>query len=385
VESLWLAMQQPAPPAGSAAAPARWLLGNVTLLSTETHVEIEKKPFTVYRLRVEPTLPRASSSQAAAPAAWVVSKRFSDFADLRSSLQAIDKRSKSVAATLPFPPKHYYGSMQDGVVERRYEVLGAWVEGITEAYRNAVPLLAFLEDDGFDNATQYLLAATSFLRANDGDAAATGGPSMALERPLTAWGERSAREKSCFLVSAAVGGGGSRRPEQQVLSLLTLSHPHPLPRPCPVALGSKSHAKHLRSFFAELEHPFILPVLSLGLIPGNEKALVFRPFCTLGSVRDLLHKAKTPVGRAAAKYAKGGCVGLNERQVALFGRQILQGLCYLQQLGLVRGCLCCVVARPSDWERLDWLPTCAAGSGHGSNEETAGAAAPPFMGGRNCR
>ena len=32
----------------------RWRLGRAKILSTESHIEIEHKPFTVYRVRVEP-------------------------------------------------------------------------------------------------------------------------------------------------------------------------------------------------------------------------------------------------------------------------------------------------------------------------------------------
>jgi hypothetical protein len=46
----------------------------VTIIGTETRIEIENKPFTVYRIQVTTARPAQS---------WIVAKRFSDFVELR--------------------------------------------------------------------------------------------------------------------------------------------------------------------------------------------------------------------------------------------------------------------------------------------------------------
>ena len=291
------------------------------IVATETHVEIEQKPFTVYRIAVA----------AEHGSAWVVAKRFGDFAGLRAALQAVDRRGNSVVTKQKFPPKHIYGSLQEEVVANRRETLQRWLTVAMEQYRRAVPLISFLEDDGSDNSTQDLLAAKSFLR----------GTALRLERPLTAWGNRTSREKSCFLVSADTS---------QVLSLLTLSSP-PLAQPCPVAIAHRSNSKHLKSFLLEIDHPFLVPTLEVEYMSQISKLLLFRPLFKLGSLRDLLYKVKNPVQRCSSKYVVGRGVGLNERMVALYARHVLEGMHYLAKLKVSCEFVRCgnVLLREKEW------------------------------------
>ena len=275
-----------------------------TVISTETQLEIDRKAFTVYRVEVVPIggLP------------WIVAKRFSEFSDLRAALGAIDKKGKRQLDKHPFPPKHMYGSMQAEVVTARMETLQVWLAEVLREYRNAVPLLNFLADDGSENSAVDLLGAKSYLRGVD----------LILEKPLTAWGSRTPKEKSCYLLSRKKGSLAAVGPKRQVLAMLTLSSP-PLGGACPVALASESNRRHLRSFLMDLDHPFLMPVVEVGVQVENEKALIFREFAARGSLKDAVYKAKSPCARAVEKYegkAAGKRAGLNETKVALFGRQV---------------------------------------------------------------
>eukprot|EP01043_Picozoa_sp_COSAG02_P055227 COSAG02_NODE_6372_length_3617_cov_2.744457_2_plen_612_part_00 len=307
-----------------------------SIISTETQVSISSKPFTVYRVEVVPV--------AATP--WVVAKRFSEFGDLRAALVAIDKKGQQVLAKQPFPPKHLYGSMQEEVVAARLETLQAWLGAVVQHYKNAVPLLTFLADDGSENSAVDLLGAKSYLR----------GVELQLDKPMTGWGTRTPKEKSSYLLSTkpqAVTAG----PKRQVLTMLTLSHP-PLPGPCPVPVSSKSNRGHMRSFLTDVEHPFLMPVVDIGFQVENDKMLVFREFASRGSLKDLVYKAKTPCVSMEDKYEVAAAIkrrtGLNEKKVALYGRQILEGMRYLEELGLACSSLSCanVLVYENDWCRI---------------------------------
>lgn len=314
----------------------RYQVETAAIISTETQVALNNKPFTVYRVEVVPV--------AATP--WVVAKRFSEFGELRAALLAIDKTGQKVLAKQEFPQKHLYGSMQEEVVAARLQKLQAWLSVAVQHYRNAVALLTFLADDGSENSAVDLLGAKSYLR----------GVELQLDKPMTGWGTRTPKEKSSYLLSIkprAVTTG----PKRQVLTMLTLSNP-PLPAPCPVPITSKSNRGHLRSFLADIEHPFLMPVVDIGFQVENDKMLVFREFATRGSLKDLVYKAKTPCTSAEDKYEVGDAIkrraGLNEKKVALYGRQVLEGMRYLEELGLDCSCVTSanILVYDNDWCRI---------------------------------
>ena len=347
-------------------AAAYYQVESASIISTETQVSIDSKAFTVYRVEVVPV--------AAAP--WVVARRFSEFSDLRAALAVIDKKGRQLLVKQPFPPRHLYGSMQEEVVAARLATLQAWLAEAVRHYRNAVPLLTFLSDDGSENSAVDLLGAKSYLR----------GVELRLEKPMNGWGSRTPKEKSCYLL-ATKAGAVVTGPKRQVLTMLTLGSP-PLPAPCPVPISSKSSRGHMRSFLVDIEHPFLMPVVDVGFQPENEKVLVFREFASRGSLKDLVHKAKTPCAGADEKYAGASAVkrraGLNEKKVALYGRQVLEGMRYLEELGLDCSFLTCanVLVYENEWCRISdfenalvGLPVLSwSGSGAGSvSEPPAGA------------
>jgi hypothetical protein len=103
--------------------------------------EIDKTAFTMYVLNVT----RVAAAAAGDEQSWQVSRRYSQFDELRNLLCKLFPGAKSTA----FPPKTTMGKLNPAVVERRTGELGAWVTAmLTHAeseLRAAEPLLAFLE------------------------------------------------------------------------------------------------------------------------------------------------------------------------------------------------------------------------------------------------
>ena len=127
------------------------------------------------------------------------------------------------------------------------------------------------------------------------------------------------REKNSFLLSC-------RRTGPQVVTVYTLLSD------CPLSLKSKSSSGHFRSFVSDAKHPFLLPPGEMTYFKRKNKIMVSRDFGSRGSLRDMIYRAN-PTDPFTQKYANQGRP-LPERQIALFGRQILEGLSWLKACGL---------------------------------------------------
>eukprot|EP01051_Picozoa_sp_SAG22_P018425 SAG22_NODE_3098_length_1944_cov_2.275339_2_plen_373_part_00 len=274
----------------------------------------------MYRIQVQTAKP---------PGSWVVAKRFSDFVALRESMRLVESRNKGLVSKLPFPAKTWTsgGGMAEATVQARHQLLDQWLEAVVAQHRNAVALLAFLEDDGSENSLVDLLAARSYLRGSN---------TLQLDKPLTQIGWRTARQKSCYLLA-------ERQKRQKVfLTMLTIDAANGRVAVSPSV--SKEHIRHIRSFLMELEHPFVATATEIGFIKDRHKVLVFRSMMTRGSLRDLLHRQVNPLQRAQLKYPGGTGAGrrqkvaagqpLNERRLGIFGRQILEAVGYVTAAGL---------------------------------------------------
>uniref|UniRef100_U5EPX8 PX domain-containing protein kinase-like protein n=1 Tax=Corethrella appendiculata TaxID=1370023 RepID=U5EPX8_9DIPT len=92
--------------------------------------------------------------------------------------------------------------------------------------------------------------------------------------------------------------------------------------------------------FAGVQHPFILPI---EYIAANDYgALVIRKFFKQGSLRDLLCGVKSPVNPFLSKYGSPkGRSSLPLKELALYGRQILEALKYLYSKGMAHGHVHC--------------------------------------------
>jgi hypothetical protein len=191
---------------------------------------------------------------------------------------------------------------------------------------------------------------------------------------LSTIGRRAEAEKSYFLCSQP----GDGREQQEVLLALVR------PQRRNIRLGEE-----LREFILGLQHPFVMPVVDLMFFPETETQApgasspplslgVFRSVAAWGSLRDVLHSGADPALPIEKKYAAARRLGspLPQDRLALYGRQILEAIVFLQSVWvscagvttsnvLVLSDDWCVV---TDWEndlvgmrssstRHDWLAT----------------------------
>lgn len=85
-----------------------------------------------------------------------------------------------------------------------------------------------------------------------------------------------------------------------------------------------------------IQHPFILPIEH---VAGNDNGvLVVRSFFTKGSLKDLLY-CSSPKSQFLQKYGNTSTRGrgLTVKEIALYGRQILEALSFLHSKGLPCG------------------------------------------------
>jgi hypothetical protein len=166
-----------------------------------------------------------------------------------------------------------------------------------------------------------------------------------LASELAGMGRRPQPQKTFYSARQAdppaAGGGGCEE------RLLTLTIP---------ARRNLHMEAELCKLVSGIHHPFLLPAISAFIFadieqggsdpnaPPPVKLGVVRGLCTRGSLRDWLHGVRDPTQAIALKSP--GVMELEAKpellavgQVALLGRQILEGVTFLQALGLPTGCL----------------------------------------------
>jgi hypothetical protein len=153
---------------------------------------------------------------------------------------------------------------------------------------------------------------------------------------LPAIGRRAELEKGYFLCRQSADGGAGA---QEVLLAIVR------PRRRNLRFGEE-----MREFLLGLHHPFVMPALDLIFFPENETAThdgepageapvpislgVFRSIAAWGSLLDVMHSGADPALPAATKYAAARQLGtpLPQERLALYGRQILEAVVFLQSV-----------------------------------------------------
>ncbi|TYZ66743.1 hypothetical protein PybrP1_004601 [[Pythium] brassicae (nom. inval.)] len=167
----------------------------------------------------------------------------------------------------------------------------------------------------FDGAAAVLLAA-KFCRAS----------------PLLGWREealpalgRRAQDKFCFrvdLLNLRAEGG------EQLLLALFPAHLSFLD------FGRESLPYKLKALLVTLRHPYILPVVDFHYSREKKGLLVLQPFAARGSLKDRIHRAD-PTRAYADKYRAEAAAPLSLREIARFGRQVLEALAALRARGIM--------------------------------------------------
>lgn len=77
-----------------------------------------------------------------------------------------------------------------------------------------------------------------------------------------------------------------------------------------------------------------MPVVDVDFIPERDVLVTFRRWSSKGSLKDFMHKT-SPNGLYEKKYAS--VAKLSPERIALFGRQILEGLIFMRERGYPYG------------------------------------------------
>eukprot|EP01094_Clydonella_sp_ATCC50884_P001574 TRINITY_DN11189_c0_g1_i1.p1 TRINITY_DN11189_c0_g1~~TRINITY_DN11189_c0_g1_i1.p1 ORF type:complete len:473 (-),score=111.99 TRINITY_DN11189_c0_g1_i1:30-1448(-) len=97
---------------------------------------------------------------------------------------------------------------------------------------------------------------------------------------------------------------------------------------CRLSLNSNTTRVNVRALVSVFQHPYVMPTLEADFLPGRDLLLTFRPYSKKeGSLKDRIHRVK-PHKRYDEKYTRG--TALKPKQIATFGRQILEGLLFFQ-------------------------------------------------------
>eukprot|EP00053_Salpingoeca_punica_P015712 m.145368 g.145368 ORF g.145368 m.145368 type:complete len:405 (+) comp16784_c0_seq9:254-1468(+) len=100
---------------------------------------------------------------------------------------------------------------------------------------------------------------------------------------------------------------------------------------------SKKVRGSVQDIFAMVKHPFVFPVVDFDMMDTSEpnQAIFLQPLCPQGSLKDVIYNS-TPVHPWGVKYRHKGSP-LSVRRIGIYGRQILEGMLFLQGLGLTYG------------------------------------------------
>jgi len=90
-----------------------------------------------------------------------------------------------------------------------------------------------------------------------------------------------------------------------------------------------SATKAFVTLMQSIQHPFIMPSSEVMHQSDRNVVVLFRSYVPKGSLKDFIHRAK-PIQPYRRKYSTVSGEPLTESKIALFGRQILEGLDYLK-------------------------------------------------------
>lgn len=238
---------------------------------------------------------------------WRISHRYSDFAQLHATLKVV------TPAVPQLPPKKMFGNTDRDFINERKVALQKYLEillGIPVLARS-LPVKRFLDPANYSRNFQ------EEARQNVHIVLRSGG-SHEVTEALTRCGTRISKE---YFLAVPF----SDPKTQHVLWW---------------APFGPDRAMNLRDTHATLtalvqcQHPYIVP--SVSSVATEAGVCVIRPWFPQGSVRDQLHQAK-PQGISLSKYTNEKVTPFNERDCAVYGRQILEALLFLHEKGLGHG------------------------------------------------
>ncbi|KAK7070621.1 hypothetical protein SK128_003904 [Halocaridina rubra] len=235
---------------------------------------------------------------------WVVRHRYSDFAQLHASL-------KSCIGVLPvLPPKKVFGNTDRDFINERKAALQKYLEELlaSELIGGSLPVRQFLDPKTYNRNFQ------EEGRQNIQIVLRSGG-SHELTEPLPFIGTRLC--KSYFLAHPI----GDLK-TQHVLWWAPFG-------PDRVINLRDTHAT--LTALVQCQHPYIVP--SISSVATDAGVCVVRPWFSQGTLRDMICQAK-PRNPSLMKYSSDKLLPMSQRDCAVYGRQILEALLFLNEKGL---------------------------------------------------
>ncbi|XP_062522421.1 PX domain-containing protein kinase-like protein [Corticium candelabrum] len=238
---------------------------------------------------------------------WTVSRRYSDFDALHAALQLAD-------VDLHLPPKKVFGNKDRMFVIERQRQLESYLQTVLREPVLAcqLPVKQFLDPDNysFNFYEEAYRHVSMFFRSE---------VNWELVEPLPRIGWRFRKEY--FMIRPK----DSPKSSKLILSYCEPGHP--------LLLSEKDLSTSLR-LLPTIQHPNI--VQTIRTLYNGTGAIIVRPFFDTGSLRDLIYKTK-PTALFLKKYGSQKSRGVNYDDIRRFGRQILEGLKFLIERGMLFG------------------------------------------------
>eukprot|EP00041_Stephanoeca_diplocostata_P009744 m.152010 g.152010 ORF g.152010 m.152010 type:complete len:503 (-) comp17879_c0_seq3:351-1859(-) len=116
------------------------------------------------------------------------------------------------------------------------------------------------------------------------------------------------------------------KPMGDVDQLMTMIEPAPTTTLLPI---TPTIRQALRDLYILLQHPYVMTMSHLDLLPEQKQVVVLHPLCIKGSVKDLIHRCN-PIAAHERKYrARAGPLPL--KRVAHISRHVLEALMFLKE------------------------------------------------------
>ncbi|EFA79837.1 FVYE domain-containing protein [Heterostelium album PN500] len=145
-------------------------------------------------------------------------------------------------------------------------------------------------------------------------------------KPLNDIGNTKNGLRKSYILSKHTGSGDEY--------LITVTTPGTT---CPWPMNSEKHKQKFIKTVLALKHKYIYPVSSVEIAGSNDKVFLFKKYCSKGSLKDIIYKAK-PSNVYDSKYThslkKSYSTGVTVKLMPRYGRQLLDALIYLKQRGI---------------------------------------------------
>ncbi|XP_001360653.2 PX domain-containing protein kinase-like protein [Drosophila pseudoobscura] len=277
---------------------------------------------------------------------WNVLRRYNDF-------DKLDKCLRISGIELPLPRKRIFGNMRPDFVAERKQALQVYINAVlmNPILASSLPAKRFVDPESYSQSFHDHAVQNAMLCLRNDSAWALGGTMGAIgwrlrkhyfkvtpkppeksSNKLVKSGSQSHQSKHFAAGSSNGSGhsmdGGSYDPNAEMVAEWLEAGPDKF-------IEEKEMTGILKSLMG-LQHQHIEPVIMAGHTESG--CLVIRKFHKHGTLKDVLCMATNPKNPFLSKYGNPkGRTALSMKQVATYGRQILEALIFLHSKGYAYG------------------------------------------------